>query len=180
MFATLVESLQWTLVLPLPVIMELDGLASNHTPLGEAAAAASAYIVAHLRTHSASLKILTSRGNYLQNLNVRTEQVDFDEGEGASWERNMDDLILRAAIWQNTHWVDRSAFLQVDDGMRDTSGASKVVLPSFDRNREFFLSFLFCEVRLMSLSCAVRLKARSREMDAASEQELAFILAAKP
>lgn len=79
------------------------GLASNHTPLGEAAVAVSAYIVAHLHTHSASLKILTSRGNYLQNLNIRTEQVDFDEGEGTLWERNIDDLILRAVIWQNTH-----------------------------------------------------------------------------
>ena len=48
----------------------------------------------------------------------------------------MDDLILRAAIWQTEHWVDRSAFLNVSDDMRDTTGASKVVLLSFDRMRE--------------------------------------------
>ena len=49
-FASLIESLQWTIVLTLPVIMELDGLATNQTALGEAASAASSYIVSHLRT----------------------------------------------------------------------------------------------------------------------------------
>ncbi len=44
---------QWTIVLPLLVIMELDGLTSSHTPLE--VAAASAYIVAYLHAHSASL-----------------------------------------------------------------------------------------------------------------------------
>ena len=181
MFAALVESLQWTIVLPLPVIMELDGLATNATALGEAASAASAYIVSHLRTHSASLKIQTSKGNYLPNLNIRTEQVDFDFNDEASWERNMDDLILRAAIWQTEHWVDRSAFLNVSDDMRDTAGASKVVLLSFDRMCECYLSSCPGNSILTSAvffsSLAVRLKARSREVDAANEHELASIIA---
>ena len=99
-FNALVESAKWTVVVPLPVIMELDGLASDSSPLGEAAKAASGSIVSHLRTHGISLKVLTSKGNYLSNLNIRTEQVDFDDGRETSWERNMDDLILRAAIWQ--------------------------------------------------------------------------------
>lgn len=152
MVASLIESLQWTIVLPLPVIMELDGLAVNHTPLGEAASAATSYIISHLRTHSASLKIQTSKGNYLPNLNVRTEQIDFD-GDEASWERNMDDLILRAAIWQSEHWMDRTAFLNVNDDMRDTTGASKVVLLSFDRMREYlpvFTNALFIDLRLFN------------------------------
>ena len=52
------------------------------------------------------------------------------------WERNMDDLILRAAIWQTEHWVDRSKFLKASDTTVDTSGASKVALLTFDRMRE--------------------------------------------
>lgn len=157
MFNTLVESLKWTVVVPLPVIMELDGLASSSTPLGEAAKAASASIMSHLRTHATSLKIQTSKGNYLSNLNVRTEQVDFDWNE-ASWDRNMDDLILRAAIWQTEHWVDRSKFLKAPE--QNTSGASKVALLTFDR--------------------MLRLKARSREVDAPTEQDLAALLSGKP
>ena len=134
MIASLVESLEWTVVIPLPVIMELDGLSSDSSVLGEAAVAASQYIISHLRTHSTSLKIQTSKGNYLTNLNVRTEQVDLRDNQ--SWERNMDDLILRAAIWQSTHWVDRSVFLQSNGSKPDTTNASKVVLLTFDRMRE--------------------------------------------
>ncbi|GJE97087.1 hypothetical protein PsYK624_132970 [Phanerochaete sordida] len=154
---SLIESLQWTVVVPLPVIMELDGLSSSSTPLGEAAKAASASITAHLRTYATSLKIQTSKGNYLSNLNVRTELVDFDWNE-ASWERNMDDLILRAAIWQTEHWVDRSKFLKAAE--QNTTGASKVALLTFDR--------------------MLRLKARSREVDAPNEQDLATLLSGKP
>ncbi|EPT05881.1 hypothetical protein FOMPIDRAFT_1044362 [Fomitopsis schrenkii] len=154
-FSSLVECLQWTVVVPLPVIMELDGLASNASPLGEAATAALVYITSHIRSHSTSLKVQTSRGNYLSSLSIRTEQVDF-AGDEASWERNMDDLILRAAIWQDEHWIDRSAMLQSDGVSRDTSGAAKVVLLSFDR--------------------MLRLKARSRQLSAANEQDMASIL----
>ncbi|KAI0078154.1 hypothetical protein K474DRAFT_1706708 [Panus rudis PR-1116 ss-1] len=156
MFSSLVESMRWTVIVPLPVIMELDGLASNASPLGEAASAAASYIDSHIRSHSGSLKVQTSRGNFLPNLSIRSELVDF-HGEEVSWERNMDDLILRAAIWQRDHWVDRSAFLKVETDSRDTTGASKVVLLSFDR--------------------MLRLKARSRDVDAANEQDLASILA---
>lgn len=69
----------------------------------------------------------------------------------------MDDLILRAAIWQDDHWLDRSAMLKDDGVARDTTRAIKVVLLSLDRN--------------------LRLKARSRQLSAASEKDLATILA---
>ncbi|KAH9951368.1 hypothetical protein B0H21DRAFT_718709 [Amylocystis lapponica] len=154
--STLVESIRWTIVIPLPVIMELDGLATNKSPLGEAASAALDYITSHIRSHSTSLKVQTSRGNYLASLTVRTEQVEFARDE-ASWERNMDDLILRAAIWQEEHWVDRSDLLKSEGPVRDTAGAPKVVLLSFDR--------------------MLRLKARSRQLCAPNEQDLASILA---
>ncbi|KAG6909451.1 hypothetical protein DXG01_000436 [Tephrocybe rancida] len=154
MFASVVESLRWTVIVPLPVIMELDGLSTNDSPqLSEAAKNAMTYISNHIRSHAMSMKVQTSKGNYLTTLSIRTEQVDFS-GDG-NWERNTDDLILRAAIWQEEHWVDRSAMLKAD--ARDASGAVQVVLLTLDRN--------------------LRLKARSRQLPAASEKDLAAILA---
>ncbi|KAH9171504.1 hypothetical protein EDB89DRAFT_1108247 [Lactarius sanguifluus] len=135
MVSNLVESLCWTVVVPLPAIMELDGLASNLTPLGEAAKAAIAFVVGHVRSHADSLKVQTSRGNYLSSLAVRSELVDFDDP--ASRERNMDDLILKAAIWQDEHWVDRSSLLKVEQSNERTKGAAKVVMLSLDRNRAY-------------------------------------------
>jgi protein SMG6 len=80
--------------------------------------------------------VQTSRGNYLSSLSVRREQVDLRDA--LSWERNMDDLILRAAIWQDEHWVDRSALLKSAPAAGEASAsAAKVVLLSFDRNREY-------------------------------------------
>lgn len=155
MLASVIESLRWTVVIPVPVVMELDGLSSNPSQLGEASQAAMAYISSHIRSHSTSLKVQTSKGNYLSSLGIHTEQVDFQDQ--ASWERNMDDLILRAAIWQDEHWLDRSAMLKDDGTTRDTAKAVKVVLLSLDRN--------------------LRLKARSRQLPAASEKDLASILA---
>ena len=43
---------------------------------------------------------------------VHAEQVDFDDCD--SWERSMDDLILKAAIWQDEHRVDWYALLKVE------------------------------------------------------------------
>ncbi|KIJ69496.1 hypothetical protein HYDPIDRAFT_79483 [Hydnomerulius pinastri MD-312] len=153
--ASIIESLRWTVVIPVPVIMELDGLSSNPSQLGEAAQEAVSYITSHIRSHATSLKVQTSKGNYLATLNVRTEQVDFAEAD--SWDRCMDDLILKAAIWQDEHWVDRSALLKSGTAALDTSTAVKVVLLSLDRN--------------------LRLKARSRQLPAAGEKDLAAILA---
>jgi hypothetical protein len=153
-FSSLVESLRWTILVPLPVIMELDGLASKSSQLEEAATAAITYVTSHVRTHTVALKVQTSKGNYLPTLTVRSEQVDFKKGD-SDWERNMDDLILKAAIWQDDHWVDRRALL-MDNGARDVSRAVKVVLLTLDRN--------------------LRLKARSRQLPAASEKDIATII----
>ncbi|KAF9232140.1 hypothetical protein BU15DRAFT_81571 [Melanogaster broomeanus] len=153
--ASIVESLRWTVVIPVPVIMELDGLSSNTSQLGDAAQEAVSYITSHIRSHATSLKVQTSKGNYLTSLIVRTEQIEFADVE--SWDRCMDDLILKAAIWQDEHWIDRSALLKGGAPMRDTSTAVKVVLLSLDRN--------------------LRLKARSRQLPAAGEKDLAAILA---
>lgn len=142
MFASVIESLRWTVIIPLPVVMELDGLsktpADSAPQLSEAAQSALRYISSHLRSHSMSIKIQTSKGNYLTSLSVRTEHVDFDAN--GNWERNMDDLILKAAIWQDEHWVDRSSMLQSGDSLSssDRAAAVKVVLLSLDRNCQLF------------------------------------------
>ena len=155
MVTSLVESLRWTVVVSLPAIMELDGLSSNPTALGEAAKAAIEFVASHVRSHFDALKVQTSRGNYLSSLSVRTEQVDFDDPD--SWERSMDDLILKAAIWQDDHWVDRSALLKEQSGER-SKGAAKVVLLSLDRNRESSWT-MPRSLLLMHLVFLVRLKA---------------------
>jgi len=139
MVSSLVESLQWAIVIPLPVIMELDCLSSNMSQLGEAAQAAIAYISLHIRSHALSLKVQTSKGNYLTSLSVRTEVVDFDTNNNA--DKNMDDLILKAAIWQDDHWVDWSSMLKApESATSELSGAVKVVLLSLDRNCESFIA----------------------------------------
>ncbi|KAK1222785.1 hypothetical protein PQX77_014353 [Marasmius sp. AFHP31] len=153
MFSSLVESLRWTILVPLPVIMELDGLKANSSSqLSEAADNALNYITSHIRSHSTSLKVQTSKGNYLTSLNVRTEAVDFAHGRK---ERSMDDLILKTAIWHEEHWTDRSAMLKSDDTQK-VPDAVKVVLLSLDRN--------------------LRLKARSRQLPAAGEKDLGLLL----
>lgn len=134
MVAALIEKHTWTVVVPLPVIMELDGLSSSGSAFGEAAMAASGYLQSALRPHGISLKIQTSRGNYLPSLAVRAESVDFDRSGGEGWERSMDDLILRAAVFADEHWVDRSALLRVSE--REEGKAEKVVLLTMDRNCE--------------------------------------------
>ena len=58
--------------------------------------------------------------------------MNFDSNH-ASVEKNMDDLILKAAIWQDDHWVDRSALLKAEPVV--LTDAVKVVLLSLDRNR---------------------------------------------
>ena len=129
--------------------MELDGLCANTSQLGETAQEVVNYITSHVRSHATSLKVQTSKGNYLTSLNVRTEQVEFSDKE--SWDRCMDDLILKAAIWQDDHWIDRSALLKAGAAVRDTSNAVKVVLLSLDRNRELFFSRF--RLRLASWCC---------------------------
>jgi len=64
----------------------------------------------------------------------------------------MDDL-----IWQDDHWVDRSALLKEQPSER-SKGAGKVVLLSLDRNRESSWT-MPRSLLLMHLVFLVRLKA---------------------
>ena len=103
--------------------------------------------------------------------------MNFDSNH-ASVEKNMDDLILKAAIWQDDHWVDRSALLKAEPVVG--TDAVKVVLLSLDRNRMwlfFFVLIPFGKADKIFLFFVVRLKARSRQLPAASEKDLAALLA---
>jgi predicted ribonuclease YlaK len=149
LFSKLVESGIWTIVIPLPVVTELDGLSKEAAPLGPTAKAAVTYLEQRIRTHSLCLKIQTTKGNYLSDLLIRTEHH-----ERTIDERTMDDRILNIAAFQNEHFIDRSSIL----GARGGGGeATKVVLVTFDRN--------------------LRLKARAKGVDAADEKEMAAIMA---
>jgi len=68
----------------------------------------------------------------------------------------MDDLIVRSALWQLDHFVDRSGILFPTRTAQADAKTSKVVLLTFDRN--------------------MRLKARSRQLHAADEKDMAVIL----
>lgn len=159
LFSKIVEGGQWSVIVPLPVVTELDGLSKNPPPLGTEAKAAVSYLEARIRTHALCLKIQTSRGNYLTDLLIRAEHLDFRApapGANAAHTesaRTMDDLILNVASFQAEHFVDRSALL---GSTAPHDGATQVLLVTFDRN--------------------LRLKARARGVEAADEKEMASIL----
>ncbi|KAG0072519.1 hypothetical protein BGZ89_005387 [Linnemannia elongata] len=71
---------RWTVIIPLAVITELDGLKNNPAPLGPAAAAALDYLEGCLamRPKLRRLKIQTSRGNYMNDLSFRVESFNYE------------------------------------------------------------------------------------------------------
>ncbi|KAI1316606.1 hypothetical protein EDD11_009731 [Mortierella claussenii] len=77
----LVSADRWTVVIPLAVITELDGLKNNPAPLGPAAAGALNYLEGCLamRPKPRRLKIQTSRGNYMNDLSFRVESFNFEK-----------------------------------------------------------------------------------------------------
>ncbi|QRW01731.1 Est1 DNA/RNA-binding domain protein [Ceratobasidium sp. AG-Ba] len=150
-------SQRWTVVVPLAVVTELDGLARQ----SQGAQRAVSFLEASMRASQSvglGLKVQTSRGNYLPNLAVRVEHFGGhgggSNGAGGGWERNMDDYILKSAVWQAENFIDRSAFLEGGAEVGTTDGAkAKVVLVSSDRN--------------------LRVKARARELEAGDVSILA-------
>ncbi|KAG1808015.1 uncharacterized protein BJ212DRAFT_1303204 [Suillus subaureus] len=122
-----------TSIIKILVIMELDGLSLNPSQLGEAAQEAIAYITSHIHSH-----------------------LDVDLINEDSWDHCIDDLILKATIWQDQYGVDRSALLKNMPPVRDNANAVKVVL--------------------LSLDCLFCLKACSHQLAAAGKKDLAAIL----
>ncbi|KAF9400130.1 hypothetical protein BGX21_004954 [Mortierella sp. AD011] len=77
----LVAADRWTVIIPLAVITELDGLKNNPAPLGPAASGALNYLEGCLamRPKPRRLKIQTSRGNYMNDLSFRVESFNYEK-----------------------------------------------------------------------------------------------------
>ncbi|ODN82049.1 hypothetical protein L202_02369 [Cryptococcus amylolentus CBS 6039] len=152
---SIVESGQWSVVIPLPVVTELDGLSKETGALGASARAAVALLEQLIRTHTLCLKVQTTKGNYLFDLLIRTEQIDASTyASDSQFARTMDDRIVHIASFAQDHFVDRSILLGMP---KPEMEAAKVLLVSNDRN--------------------LRLKAKARGVEVASEKELQGVLA---
>jgi hypothetical protein len=186
--AALIESARWTVVVPLPgmcselnveytgrlmfrvlpvllvVITELDGLTRQPTALGPAAAAAVRYLEQNVKSHSVSLKIQTSKGNYLSNLLIRSEMIDGGTTHSQDGQAirlpTMDDHILKVAGLQLANFVDRSRLLHGN------------ISPPSDEAKKKALKVMF-----LTLDRNLRLRARARGIEAAREKDMAEVFA---
>lgn len=181
----LIDSQRWTVIVPLAVITELDGLKQNlDAVVSENAIIALSFLESAVKTKSRWLKVQTSKGNYLSGLECRTEDIDFsgsastslspdskdapregDRAHGAAVQsssssaRNLDEVILRCYTWQVEHFADRLAILTEDpsaERAKITADTQKVVLATLDRS--------------------LRLRVRARGGAVAGPAELAEIL----
>lgn len=138
------------------VVTEINGLQQRQNALGLAAKNAMLALTSLMSDAGATLKIVTSRGNYLRDLTQRSEDIDF--GPGVS--RTIDDVIVRAGIWEKEHWMDRRGLLHpsagVDRSQPIKSNVVKVLLVSNDRN--------------------LRLKGRAKGLDVAAPAELEILV----
>ncbi|WWC62026.1 uncharacterized protein I303_104613 [Kwoniella dejecticola CBS 10117] len=164
LFSKIVESGMWSVIVPLPVITELDGLSKEPGPLGENSKRSIKYLESHIRSHNLNLKVQTSKGNYLNDLSIRTElsvsgRDSVDDTEDIA--RTMDDKIVNIANFANENFMDRSGLLKRASGdasgkAREGSGADKVIVISNDRN--------------------LRLMVRSKGLKGVDEKELQRVL----
>ncbi|GAO49865.1 hypothetical protein SAICODRAFT_5582 [Saitoella complicata NRRL Y-17804] len=121
LFKLALQTGNWTIIVPLVVITELDGLKNNPPPLGDAARDAIHTIEAALAAWQ--LKVLTARGNALTNLSFRSEQLD--EGYATTEERRktLDDRIIDAvraqlAVGPTNDEVEKAVLVTGDRNMR--------------------------------------------------------------
>ncbi len=173
-----------------PVITELDGLAKQPGPLGTAATTSVHYLETHIRSSSISLKVQTSKGNYLSDLVVRTESLDRkyssgpggainDDGDGEDQEmiraQTMDDFILRVAVFQLSNFNDRSAILGVNTSAPSSkfisSNGSATTTTCYEDQKK-----TAPKVMLLTFDRNLRLRARARGVDVADDKEMARIL----
>ncbi|MBW0496157.1 hypothetical protein O181_035872 [Austropuccinia psidii MF-1] len=164
----LLESKLFTIIIPLVVITELDGLKKKANDqenqsrcLGQDALQAIRYLESSIKTYSRWLKIQTSKGNYLRDLSIRSEEINFQDqgarvnevGISTNEARNLDDVVLRATIWQLEHFSNRLPTAIADQkSFEEDEKPEKVILVTLDRN--------------------LRLKARARGMVAADEKQI--------
>ncbi|KAI9247843.1 hypothetical protein BY458DRAFT_590769 [Sporodiniella umbellata] len=97
----LISSEKWTIIVPLVVVTELDGLATSKQKLGSVAEKAIELIETKLTSKartSNSLRVQTSHNSFLHNIAIRSEQFTFGEAD-----RNLDDLVLSCCLW----WISQ-------------------------------------------------------------------------
>ncbi|KAH9445831.1 hypothetical protein Pst134EB_023664 [Puccinia striiformis f. sp. tritici] len=174
----ILESEQFTIIIPLVVITELDGLKKriNDTEdlqsqkLGEEAFEAITFLESSIKTYAKILKIQTSKGNYLRDLSIRNEQINFQDSSSTTnrfittnTARNLDDVVLRATSWQLEHFSNRlpsstnlPSSSEVHNDGEQSETPEKVVLLTLDRN--------------------LRLKARARGILAADEKQIIYLV----
>ncbi|RKP11102.1 hypothetical protein THASP1DRAFT_27136 [Thamnocephalis sphaerospora] len=97
MVQRVVDSARWSIVLPLAVVRELDGLQRSPPPLGTAAHDAIAYLEALFAPDKrpSHVRVQTARGNYLPDIQYRSES--FDDLDDNVWD-NVEDAT--AVTWQ--------------------------------------------------------------------------------
>ncbi|CAO3621290.1 unnamed protein product [Cunninghamella echinulata] len=119
----LFQGASWSIVIPLVVVTELDGLKGNAPPLGTIADDALKLIETTLakkpRRDHPSLRIQTSHHNFLYDISIRSEQFVFGETD-----KNLDDLVLSTCLW----WMKKQQHLS------SPSSTVPVCLVTADRN----------------------------------------------
>jgi len=175
----LVNADRWTVIVPLAVITELDGLKNNPPPLGPSAASALTYLETSLamRPKPRRLKIQTSRGNYMNDLSFRVESFNYekqrqhqqhrrkassggdgdetdemyqDEDEEIMRNHNVDDFILGLCLWHQDKKSTASSSSS-SSSLQSTAQGS-IYLVTDDRN--------------------LRVKARARNMDVLGKDDI--------
>ncbi|GJJ74460.1 hypothetical protein EMPS_06818 [Entomortierella parvispora] len=177
----LVNADRWTVVVPLAVITELDGLKNNPPPLGPSAASALTYLETCLamRPKPRRLKIQTSRGNYMNDLSFRVESFNYekqrqhqqhrrktssggdgeetddmyqDEDEEIMRNHNVDDFILGLCLWHQDKKSAATAPSSSSSPSLQSTTQGGVYLVTDDRN--------------------LRVKARARNMDVLGKDDI--------
>jgi rRNA-processing protein FCF1 len=122
----LLQAKKWSIIVPLVVVTELDGLRTNPHRLGTVAQQGielleSTLAAAKKSTGSNSLRIQTSHNNFMNDISIRSEQFVFGETD-----KNLDDLILSSCLW----WISQQPKDKIVSGEKTVP----VCLVTGDRN----------------------------------------------
>ncbi|KAL9536977.1 hypothetical protein MBANPS3_012196 [Mucor bainieri] len=119
---------KWSIIVPLVVVTELDGLRTNTHRLGVMAQQGIELLQTTLAAkpkQSTSLRIQTSHNNFMNDISIRSEQFVFGESD-----KNLDDLILSTCLW----WVAQQQQQPHATTTTSTEKAVPVCLVTGDRN----------------------------------------------
>lgn len=186
----MVRSKRWIVIVPLAAVTELDRTSKTSTA-AESAASASAVLQSLeqlVKTHSSVLKIQTSRGNYLRDLSLRAEDLEYSGSSSntnnnnnsasppsssaqhshARTPRGVDDVVVAAGRWQVEHWLDRRQLL--------LPGA----LSANEKSKKLDGKWKDAKVLLVSDNKILRAQGRTKGLSVASFRELEMVILADP